>query len=189
MHVPPSIFSPFFVVPLDLLFVSLHSRYTLIGAHEIDGVKLIQLRNPWGKFEWTGKWADNDAAWDEHPNVKQQLNPTFEDDGIFFMSYEDFEKNYKKVDVCMREVTASTDLFLDVQEEDGALGPTKACGAGCYKYLTGGGCRVTCGGRQNKDDQRRLAWYNRNATFLWEDLKARRASRPSTTAVSGADQV
>ena len=36
------------------------------GVHEIYGHKLLKLRNPWGKFEWKGKWSDNDSAWEEH---------------------------------------------------------------------------------------------------------------------------
>ena len=30
---------------------------------EIDGVKLICLRNPWGFGEWNGDWADDSELW------------------------------------------------------------------------------------------------------------------------------
>jgi hypothetical protein len=37
---------------------------------EVNGFKMICIRNPWGSFEWGGDWADNDAKWDENPEVK-----------------------------------------------------------------------------------------------------------------------
>jgi calpain-15 len=159
--------------------------YTLIGAHEIGQTKLVQLRNPWGKFEWTGKWSDNDAAWEAHPEVKKALKPTFEDDGIFYMSFEDFVNSYRKVDVCMREVTANTDLFLDVAEEDGCIGPSKACADGCFKFLTGAGYKATCGGRENESDQLRLRWFNRSVSFLWMEWKKERAARAPAATTAG----
>lgn len=42
--------------------------YSLIGAKEIKGkmgktIRLCQVRNPWGKKEWTGDWSDSSALW------------------------------------------------------------------------------------------------------------------------------
>lgn len=47
--------------------------YTLIGANDVklnngQTVRLVQVRNPWGEFEWTGKWSDKDSNWN---NVSQ----------------------------------------------------------------------------------------------------------------------
>ena len=59
----------------------------------------MQLRNPWGKFEWDGDWSDNSSLWTEE--MKQEVNPILdEDDGTFWMSFEDFISNFAQVDVC-----------------------------------------------------------------------------------------
>lgn len=37
--------------------------YSIMDAKEVGGHRLLKLRNPWGKKEWTGKWSDGDAVW------------------------------------------------------------------------------------------------------------------------------
>lgn len=47
-------------------------------------VLLLQLRNPWGRFEWKGKWGDEDPLWQRHPEVKAKLRFKKTDDGLFW---------------------------------------------------------------------------------------------------------
>ena len=64
------------------------------GTHQ-----LLCLRNPWGQSEWNGAWSDNDRArWTTR--MKQKLNFTSEDDGKFWMSFQDFTQNYARVYLC-----------------------------------------------------------------------------------------
>lgn len=43
--------------------------YTLLNAlvlhHKSSEIRLVQLRNPWGQGEYSGKWSDTDPAWKE----------------------------------------------------------------------------------------------------------------------------
>ena len=65
--------------------------YSLLRVVEAPGgVRLLQLRNPWGHGEWKGSFADSDLThWT--PALRQALgyDPAGGDDGIFWMSLQD----------------------------------------------------------------------------------------------------
>ncbi|GMI13412.1 hypothetical protein TrLO_g15300 [Triparma laevis f. longispina] len=152
--------------------------YTLIGVHQIGEHRLMQCRNPWGSFEWTGKWSDKHQSWLDHREVFQKLNPSWEDDGIFYIGFEDFVKNYRKIDVCKRDVNVYTDLYLNVDENDGAIGPTKACVSGCGKYLTGEGCKLSHPFSPVRGEiDMRKRWFLRSIDWLVKDFKSIRVRR------------
>lgn len=71
--------------------------YTIIDAAEVHDSKgkltrLLKIRNPWGTNEWTGDWSDKSPKWT--PEMLKLLRNDEEDDGTFWMSYEDFCKFY-----------------------------------------------------------------------------------------------
>eukprot|EP00437_Effrenium_voratum_P020613 CAMPEP_0181441794 /NCGR_PEP_ID=MMETSP1110-20121109/23692_1 /TAXON_ID=174948 /ORGANISM="Symbiodinium sp., Strain CCMP421" /LENGTH=538 /DNA_ID=CAMNT_0023565691 /DNA_START=31 /DNA_END=1647 /DNA_ORIENTATION=+ len=66
-------------------------------------VRLIQLRNPWGRKDWTGDWGDRSSQWKENPLLHERLAPLMEgggNDGKFFMCWEDWAKSFNEVTVC-----------------------------------------------------------------------------------------
>jgi len=77
--------------------------YSLLHAVEVDGCKLLFLRNPWGNDKrWNGRWCDGDMAWAQHPNLRRRLRPEFCDDGAFWISWVDFAAIFDFVFVCAR---------------------------------------------------------------------------------------
>lgn len=68
------------------------------GDHD---VKLVKLRNPWGKGEWQQDWSDRSRLWERvSAQTKQQLGYNQKDEGIFFMAYEQFYKYYSDFQLC-----------------------------------------------------------------------------------------
>ena len=60
--------------------------------------RLLKLRNPWGEAEWKGDWSDHSDLWTE--DLKKQVGLEDKDDGIFYMSYEDFSTYFTDVQIC-----------------------------------------------------------------------------------------
>ena len=50
------------------------------------------MRNPWGHTEWDGEWSDKSSKWT--PKLRKRLNYYEEDDGEFFIKYEDYLNYY-----------------------------------------------------------------------------------------------
>lgn len=96
--------------------------YSIIQVkhHEEEDIKLINIRNPWGKFEWDGDWSDNSDLWTEE--MKEFFEPVLdENDGSFWMSLEDFFPRFKSVTFC--EVKNWEELrlrgkFIKVSDKD-----------------------------------------------------------------------
>jgi hypothetical protein len=70
--------------------------YSIMEAREIDGERLLKLRNPWGRTEWTGPWSDGSEQWT--PEWMKKLNHRFGDDGVFWISYKDLLRTYQHFD-------------------------------------------------------------------------------------------
>ena len=60
--------------------------------------QLLQLRNPWKDTNWYGKWSDSSDIWT--PELKKQLNFTEEDDGTFWMEFEDAKHIFEFIEIC-----------------------------------------------------------------------------------------
>mmetsp|Transcript_13890 Transcript_13890/g.26293 ORF Transcript_13890/g.26293 Transcript_13890/m.26293 type:complete len:1904 (+) Transcript_13890:1-5712(+) len=79
--------------------------YSILDLFTIDvGVNLIQLRNPWGRKEWTGDWSDNSDKWTRRYRAlverRQKKKFVAADDGAFWMEFRDFSIHFEDIYVC-----------------------------------------------------------------------------------------
>jgi len=124
--------------------------YSILKVREVKDFKLIKLRNPWGTFEWKGKWSDRSSDWKQYPDVAKAVDFKDEDDGSFWMEYGDFVKHFNRVQVCSR--TTDEDLCLDVREDIGFCGPAVGCVSGCLGFwCCCRGARVIFCGKKSDD--------------------------------------
>ncbi len=69
--------------------------YSIISTFNVNGIKLVKLRNTWGYLEWNGEYGDkNIEKWT--PELKKGLNDyePSDNDGIFFMTPNEFKLKF-----------------------------------------------------------------------------------------------
>lgn len=74
--------------------------YSITKAIEYDQRKFVVIRNPWGKFEWTGRWGDGSKEWNGQwaAGLRKALGDyKFGDDGEFVQEYDDFLTTWKLI--------------------------------------------------------------------------------------------
>jgi len=88
--------------------------YTILDAKVYKTQRLLEIRNPWGSGEWEGDWGDVSSLWTE--DAKDHIKPTLEqDDGTFWMSFEDVLKFFQRMTVCYCEPgTSETRMPLQI---------------------------------------------------------------------------
>ncbi|XP_048456114.1 calpain-3 [Rhincodon typus] len=115
--------------------------YSVTSVDEVtykgQNVKLVRLRNPWGSVEWNGSWSDKGREWSEiEKTQKQRLQHQMKEDGEFWMSFDDFKRNFTKLEICNLTPDALCDDKLHrwtVSINEGRW--VKGCSAGgCRNY-------------------------------------------------------
>ena len=66
--------------------------YSVLRAVDYGKERLVMIKNPWGQTEWNGPWSDGSKEWTSE--ALKDLNYTFGNDGVFWMSYKDVLRKY-----------------------------------------------------------------------------------------------
>jgi hypothetical protein len=75
------------------------AAYVIYDVRFVDGHRLVKLRNPPGDHgEWKGDWGDKSPLWTRR--LKLKLGWSDEDDGTFWMSFDDFCFAFRSLYLC-----------------------------------------------------------------------------------------
>uniref|UniRef100_A0A8I3NAW1 Calpain-12 n=2 Tax=Canis lupus TaxID=9612 RepID=A0A8I3NAW1_CANLF len=78
--------------------------YSVTGTYKVTlgftKVRLLRLRNPWGRVEWTGAWSDSCPRWDALPTEWRDALLVKKEDGEFWMELKDFLRHFNTVQIC-----------------------------------------------------------------------------------------
>ncbi|OCT93322.1 uncharacterized protein LOC414629 isoform X1 [Xenopus laevis] len=73
----------------------------LLAFFKSEKLDMIRMRNPWGEREWNGAWSDSSEEWQKvSKSEREKLGVTVQDDGEFWMTFEDFCKYYTDIIMC-----------------------------------------------------------------------------------------
>lgn len=60
---------------------------------------MLNIRNPWGRYEWDGDYCDDSELWTDE--LLEEFKPVFDaNDGSFWMCLEDFFMRFSSVNIC-----------------------------------------------------------------------------------------
>ena len=71
--------------------------YSVLDVVDIDGLRLVRLRDPWGRQAWKGDWSDRSKLWT--PALAARLTPQGGSEGLFWIALPDLLKYFDTVDV------------------------------------------------------------------------------------------
>jgi hypothetical protein len=93
--------------------------YSLIEVRQdiegLDECDLVKMRNPWANTEWKGDWGDTSKKWAEYPKVKERVGFKAGNDGVFWMSTQDFVKEFQAIHICLSDKAQA--VMLQKQKE------------------------------------------------------------------------
>lgn len=85
-----------------------HAYSVIESVRKVAGtdIDLFKVRNPWGKGEIEdGEFDDDGPGWTKYPQIKELLNPVAEDDGIFWLTKQEFFRFFDHIYVSASSMT------------------------------------------------------------------------------------
>ncbi|XP_053974217.1 calpain-A-like isoform X3 [Hylaeus volcanicus] len=108
--------------------------------NRVGRIPLLRLRNPWGnEAEWNGPWSDQSPEWRFIPDhEKEELGLTFDMDGEFWMSFQDFTQYFTQLEICNLNPDSLTEDDLNAGKKKWEMSVFEG---EWVRGVTAGGCR------------------------------------------------
>lgn len=101
----------------------LRAQVVTLKTKKTKEVELLKIRNPWNKkgnktyeTEWQGDWSDNSKLW-KHLDLNSRTElPVNRDDGEFWISKDDWFKQFRVIDICYPPLFFESFEKMEVKE-------------------------------------------------------------------------
>lgn len=148
--------------------------YTIISVYTpmltTGKVRLLKIRNPWGTFAWKGAWSKDSKEWTDYPGVALEVHHKPEDDGVFFMAWEDFIQYYRSIQILYPDRSINN-MHITIHEDRKCVGFVSGCFCGLLRFY------CLCLGFYN-------LWFEKSSIELQDELNNKNAGKgPSATTI------
>ncbi|XP_068188169.1 calpain-5-like isoform X1 [Antennarius striatus] len=90
----------------------------LLAFFKSERLHMIRMRNPWGEKEWSGPWSDSSEEWNKvSKSEREKLGVTVQDDGEFWMTFDDFCQYFTDLILCRLINTSYLSIHKTWEEE------------------------------------------------------------------------
>ncbi|KAK1883127.1 Calpain-5 [Dissostichus eleginoides] len=90
----------------------------LLAFFKSEKLHMIRMRNPWGEKEWSGPWSDSSEEWNKvSKSEREKLGVTVQDDGEFWMTFDDFCQYFTDLIMCRLINTSYLSIHKTWEEE------------------------------------------------------------------------
>uniref|UniRef100_A0AAV2JC16 Calpain catalytic domain-containing protein n=1 Tax=Knipowitschia caucasica TaxID=637954 RepID=A0AAV2JC16_KNICA len=90
----------------------------LLAFFKSEKLQMIRMRNPWGEKEWGGPWSDSSEEWNKvSKSEREKLGVTVQDDGEFWMTFDDFCQYFTDLILCRLINTSYLSIHKTWEEE------------------------------------------------------------------------
>ena len=109
--------------------------YVVLSAHVLsNGDKIVKMRNPWGNERYHCDYSDSSDKWTDALRVEAGATAEEVNDGIFFMSIDDYFKQGLASLISFDTTDWFGDHFLMLDDDTVSPGSWSWCGETCTRH-------------------------------------------------------
>lgn len=112
-----------------------HSYVVLTAKELSNGDRLVKVRNPWGEEGYNCAYSDESQRWTPELREEAGAKATPEDDGIFFMTIEDYYNQGLVTIISFDTTDWFEDHFLMLDDKTTPNGEWEFCGPTCTRHI------------------------------------------------------
>jgi len=72
--------------------------FNIVNLYEVDGCRLLKIRNHYGEYNWTGDFSVNSPVWSKA--LRDQVGYSSNDKSCFYMTIKDLINEFESLTVC-----------------------------------------------------------------------------------------